>query len=469
MLRAMPNTTPPAAAASPVPAVADGLPVPQRYWAVATMTVALVMAVLDGMVANIALPTIQREFAVEAAQAIWVVNAYQMAVTLSLFPLASLGDIFGYRRVYWSGLALFTLASLGCALSDTLPMLTVARVLQGIGGAGIMSVNMALVRYIYPSASLGRGVGYNAMIVAVTTVAGPSVAAAILSVASWPWLFAVNVPLGLVALVVAAKALPRSPKSGHRFDALSAGLNALMLGLVILSVKGLDGADPVWLVVLEFFGALLVGVALVRRELSREAPLFPVDLLRRPIFALSVATSLCSFAAQNIAFVTMPFYFEDVLGRSLTESGLLMTPWPVAVAIIAPISGWLADRYEPSLLSGLGMALFAAGLGALALLPPDASAIDIAWRMGLAGFGFGLFQTPNNKLLVSSAPKERSGGASGIQATARLLGQTLGAATVGVMFTLFGKATGATTVLTLAAGLCAFGSVTGSLRRRIRR
>jgi MFS transporter, DHA2 family, multidrug resistance protein len=203
--------------------------------------------------------------------------------------------------------------------------------------------------------------------------------------------------------------------------------------------------------------------------LSREAPLFPVDLLRRPIFALSVATSLCSFAAQNIAFVTMPFYFEDVLGRSLTESGLLMTPWPVAVAIIAPISGWLADRYEPSLLSGLGMALFAAGLAGLALLPPDASAIDIAWRMGLAGFGFGLFQTPNNKVLVSSAPKERSGGASGIQATARLLGQTLGAASVGVMFTLFGKAAGATTVLTLAAGLCAFGSVTGSLRRRIRR
>ncbi|WP_238475120.1 MFS transporter [Azospirillum cavernae] len=464
----MPNTPPPAVTPSPVPAVADGLPIPQRYWAVGTMTVALVMAVLDGMVANIALPTIQREFAVEAAQAIWVVNAYQMAVTLSLFPLASLGDIFGYRRVYWGGLALFTLASLACALSDTLPLLTVARVVQGIGGAGIMSVNMALVRYIYPSASLGRGVGYNAMIVAVTTVAGPSLAAAILSVASWPWLFAVNVPLGLVALVVAAKTLPRSPKSGHRFDALSAGLNALMLGLVILSVKGLDGADPVWLVVLEFLGALLVGVTLVRRELSREAPLFPVDLLRRPIFALSVATSLCSFAAQNIAFVTMPFYFEDVLGRSLTESGLLMTPWPVAVAIIAPISGWLADRYEPSLLSGLGMALFAVGLAALALLAPDASAIDIAWRMGLAGFGFGLFQTPNNKVLVSSAPKERSGGASGIQATARLLGQTLGAATVGVMFTLFGKAVGATTVLTLAAGLCAFGSVTGSLRRRLR-
>lgn len=474
MLPPMPHAPAPPTAAQTVPQTgtkppADGLPVPQRYWAVATMTVALIMAVLDGTVANVALPTIQREFSVDAAQAIWVVNAYQMAVTLSLFPLASLGDIIGYRRVYWGGLALFTLASLVCALSDTLPLLTAARVAQGLGGAGIMSVNMALVRYIYPSASLGRGVGYNAMIVAVTTVAGPSLAAAVLSVASWPWLFAINVPLGLMALVVAARALPASPASGHRFDILSAGLNAVMLGLLILGVKGLGGTEATWITAAELLGAVLAGVVLVRRELAQETPLFPVDLLRRPIFALSVVTSLCSFASQNIAFVTMPFFFEDVLGRSLTESGLLMTPWPLAVAVIAPISGWLADRYEPSLLSGLGMALFSAGLAALAFLPPDPTGFDIAWRMGLAGFGFGLFQTPNNKVLVSSAPKERSGGASGIQATARLLGQTLGAALVGVMFTLFGKALGAQTALTIAAGLCALGSVTGSLRRRIRR
>ncbi|MBP2227718.1 DHA2 family multidrug resistance protein-like MFS transporter [Azospirillum agricola] len=462
----MPHSPSPAPSAA-VPA-ADGLPVPQRYWAMAAMTAALVMAVLDGVVATMALPTIQREFAIDAAQSIWVVNAYQIAVTISLFPLASLGDILGYRRVYWGGLAVFTVASLACALADSLPLLTAARVLQGLGGAGIMSVSLALVRHIYPTAQLGRGVGYNALIVAVTTAAGPSVAALILSVASWPWLFAVNVPIGLAALVVAAKALPHSPRSVHSFDTAGAALNALTLGLAILGFKGLDGSQPHWMTGLELAGALAFGVALVRRGLSQAAPLLPVDLLRRPVFALSVVTSVCSFAAQNIAFVALPFFFEDVLGRSQGDTGLLMTPWPVAVALVAPLAGRLADRYEPSLLSGAGLALFAAGLALMGALPPDPAFWDVAWRMALAGLGFGLFQTPNNKVLVSSAPKERSGGASGIQATGRLLGQTLGAAAVGLLFSGLGKADGTVWSMALGAGLCLVACLTGSLRRRVR-
>ncbi|WP_377810932.1 MFS transporter [Azospirillum sp. A29] len=444
----------------------DGLPIPQRYWAMAAMTVALIMAVLDGVVANIALPTIQREFAVDAASAIWVVNAYQLAVTVSLFPFASLGDIIGYRKVYWFGLALFTVASLACALSPNLPVLTAARVVQGIGGAGIMSVNLALVRHIYPSTHLGRGVGYNAMIVAVSSAAGPSLAALILSVASWPWLFAVNVPLGLAALAVAARAMPASNPAGHRFDWLSAALNAATLGLLIIGFKGVDGSQPYWLVALELAAALALGATLVRRELAQAAPLLPVDLLRRPVFALTVVTSVCSFAAQNIVFVAMPFFFEDVLNRSLTESGLLMTPWPLVVALVAPISGRLADRYEPTRLAAAGLLAFAAGLALMALLPADPSTLDVVWRMALAGFGFGLFQTPNNKVLVSSAPKERSGGASGIQATGRLLGQTLGAATVGLVFTAIGKADGSVVVLWLGAGLCLVACLTGIFRRR---
>ncbi|MBP2298898.1 MFS transporter [Azospirillum picis] len=466
---ASPATSPPGSAArQPAAAVPvqDGLPLPQRYWAMAAMTVALIMAVLDGVVANIALPTIQREFAVDAASAIWVVNAYQMAVTVALFPLASLGDIVGYRRVYGVGLAVFTVASLGCALAPNLPVLTIARVLQGLGGAGIMSVNLALVRHIYPSTHLGRGVGYNAMIVAVSSAAGPSLAALILSAASWPWLFAVNVPLGLAALAVASKAMPVSNPAGHRFDWLSAALNAGTLGLLIVGFKGIDGSQPAWQVAAELAGALALGVTLVRRELSQTTPLLPVDLLRRPVFALTVVTSVCSFAAQNIAFVSLPFFFEDVLGRSQAESGLLMTPWPLMVALVAPITGRLADRYDASRLASVGLGLFACGLALMALLPHDPTVADAAWRMALAGFGFGLFQTPNNKVLVSSAPKERSGGASGIQSTGRLLGQTLGAAAVGLTFTALGKADGTVAVLWLAAGLCLVACVVGALRGR---
>lgn len=452
--------------ALPAKPTRDGLPIPQRYWAMATMAVAVTMAVLDGAIVNIALPTLEKELGISAADSIWVVNAYQLAVTVSLFPLASLGDIVGYRRVYWWGLAIFTVASAACALSDSLLLLTLARVVQGVGGAGIMAVNLALVRYIHPQARLGRGVGFNAMIVAVSSAAGPSLAAAILSLGSWQWLFAINVPLGLLALGIAARTLPDSPRAAHRFDLVSAVLSALAIGLSITGFKGLDGSQPVWLTVAALAGSALVGFQLVRRELSQAAPLVPVDLLRLPIFALTIFGSVCSFAAQTIAFVALPFYFEDVIGRTQAESGLLMTPWPLAVVLIAQISGHWADRYEPALLSAAGLVVMAAGIVLMALLPADPGMVDVGWRMALCGIGFGLFQTPNNKILVSSAPKERSGGASGIQATGRLLGQTLGAATVGLLFGILPKNHGTVAALALGAVLCLMAAVASALRRR---
>ena len=441
----------------------DGLPTPQRQWAIVTMGMALTMAVLDGAIANVALPTIAKDLGISASGSIWVVNAYQLAVTVSLFPLSSLGDIVGYRRVYWWGLLVFTLASAACALSDSLLTLTIARVVQGFGAAGIMSVSIALVRFIYPHRHLGRGIGNNALIVAVASAAGPTVAGMILSVGTWPWLFALNVPLGVLALVIAARSLPHSPKAPHRFDAVSALLNAMVFGALICGIKGLDGSQAVALTVAELAAALVLGVVLVRRQLEQPAPLLPVDLLRRPVFALSVMTSVGSFAAQAIAYVALPFYFQDVIGRSVVETGLLMTPWPLGIAIMAPLSGRLADRYDPGLLGGLGLAVLAVGLALLALLPDQPSAPDIAWRMVVCGIGFGLFQSPNNKVLITSAPKERSGGASGIQSTARLLGQTLGAAFVGLLFTAH-AVHGTTIALTLAAVLAGVAGVASALR-----
>jgi len=414
----------------------DGLPPPQRQWAMLAIGLAIAMAVLDGAIANVALPTIARDLRATPADSVWVVNAYQLVITILLLPLASLGEISGYRRIYRIGLAVFTLASLGCALSASLGLLTLARVVQGVGAAGVMSVNAALVRYIYPRHMLGRGIGIVALVVAVSAAVGPTVAAAILSVASWPWLFAVNVPTG-VATMIAARALPRTPRSGGRFDYPSALLNALFFGLLILAVDGLGHGGRAPYVALAFGGAAVAGVALVVRQLPQPAPLLPVDLLRIRLFALSIATSVCSFAAQMLAYVAIPFYFQDALGRGAVATGLLMTPWPAASALTALLAGRLADRYSAGVLGALGLGLFAAGLAMLALLPTAPSDADIVWRMALCGVGFGLFQSPNNRAILSSAPRERSGGASGMLGTARLLGQTSGAALVALMFGLF--------------------------------
>jgi DHA2 family multidrug resistance protein-like MFS transporter len=412
----------------------DGLPPGQRLWAITTIILSIAMASLDTSIANTALPTIAHDVQASPASSIWVVNAYQLALVVSLLPFASLGEIYGYRKVYSYGLALFTLASLLCALSWSLPTLTAARVLQGFGASGIMSVNTALIRYIFPARSLGRGVGMNAMVVGTATAVGPTIAAAILSFANWPWLFAVNVPVGIVALGLALRNLPATPRAGHRFDAISALLNAGTFGLLIFGIgEGTHNAPPlVTACVLAL--SLLFGVFLVRRQLGLRAPMLPVDLYRRPMFALSSVTSMASFAAQGLAFVSLPFYFQSVLGKTAVETGLLLTPWPVLTAAMAPIAGPLSDKYPPAILCGFGLAALSAGLVLMATLPADPGTLSIVWRMLICGAGFGFYQSPNLKAIMSSAPPERSGGASGIVATSRLVGQSTGAALVALCF-----------------------------------
>jgi DHA2 family multidrug resistance protein-like MFS transporter len=443
----------------------DGVPTPQRYWAIATIGLAVSLAVMDGAIANIALPTIARDVNASPSASIWVINAYQLAVTLTLLPLASLGEIYGFRRVYRVGLGVFTIASLACALSDSLPTLTAARILQGLGAAGIMSVNSALTRFVYPRSMLGRGMGINALVAAVSSAIGPTVAAGILSVASWKWLFAINVPLGAIAWLIALRSLPATPQSQHRFDIISALLNAATLGLFVISIDGFAHGENAFEVGGELVTAAVAAVFLVQRQLTLPAPLLPVDLLRIKLFRLSVATSVCSFVGQMMAFTALPFYLQTVLGRGETATGLLMTPWPAMTAVLAPIAGRLADRVSAGLLGGVGLAVFAAGLAALALLPAHASTLNIVWRMAVCGAGFGLFQSPNNRAMISSAPPRRSGGASGMLGTARLLGQTTGAALVALVFSAL-PADGMGVALFLAAAIAAVAAAVSCLRLR---
>jgi DHA2 family multidrug resistance protein-like MFS transporter len=301
-------------------------------------------------------------------------------------------------------------------------------------------------------------VSINASIVAVATAIGPTLASGILSIASWHWLFAINVPLGAVAVLFGLRTMPNNELHNRPYDYTSAVLNALTFGLAILAVDGLGHPGGRAWVAAEAAGALIIGVIFVRRQLKQTAPLFPVDLLRIPMFAMAIGTSVCAFVAQMLAFVSLPFYLQDALGRSQVETGLLMTPWPLTIVIVAPLSNVLSERIPVGVLGGVGLFSFAAGLLLLAGLPAHPGAVEIGWRMAVCGFGYGLFQTPNNRAILTSAPRSRSGGASGMLGTARLTGQTLGAALVALIFGVI-PAHGTTVTLLVGAAFSAAAAV----------
>jgi len=441
----------------------DGLPSERRRWAALTIFTALAMSSLDTAIANVALPAIASDLHVSPAEVVWVVNIYQIAMVTTLLPLAALGDIVGLKRLYLAGLVLFTAGSLACAFAPSLPALLVARAAQGLGASSLMSINTALVRFIYPRRLLGQGFGWNALVVAISFSIGPTVAAGVLSVAHWPWLFGINVPFGIAAVFIAMKTLPETPKGAHAFDIIGAVMASACLGLFIYGLGSVGHGANAFVVVAVLIGALLIGAALVRRQADHPAPMLPVDLFRRPMFALSALTAFFSFATQQFGLVSLPFLFEHTLGLSAVATGLLITPWSVVVGIMAPIAGRLSNRFPVGILGGIGLAILAVGMALLATLPANPSVADIVWRMMVCGCGFGFYQTPNMRALMSSAPPERSGGASGIVATARLTGQTSGATLTALCFAWAGTR-GPTYALALGAVFSAVGAAVSFTR-----
>ncbi|MDE6756937.1 MAG: MFS transporter [Muribaculaceae bacterium] len=423
----------------------------KKYAAVIAILIVLVMTVLDVTLVNVALPVMADKFGVSDSYTVWIVTIYQLAITMLLLPLSSAGDLFSYRRNFLTGVAVFTLASALCAASVSFPMILAARALQGIGAACVMSVNIALTRLIYPRHILGRGLALNAMVIAIATAAGPTIAGCILSVSSWHWLFLINVPFGIAAYIIGRRLLPANPPKEQkpRFDWISGIENAIVFGLIFYSLgsfarKG-DIATNACLIAI----GLIAGFFYVRRQLDKQYPMLPVDLFRIRLYSLSIATSVCSFIAQNLAMISLPFLFFNNLGFSEITTGLLMTPWPLATMIVSPLAAKFVERHNPGITAAAGMGVYALGIILMFMLPrAGVSELDIIWRMAVCGIGFGLFQTPNNIVMVIATPVHRTGGAGGMQSTARLVGQTLGATVVTLVFAL--------TATSLSVNICLY-------------
>lgn len=425
----------------------DGLPGPERRLAVLALVLGTTMAVVDTTMVNLALPSIAADLRVTPSEAVWVTNLFQVACAAFLLVFAGLSELVSRRRLYMAGLALFAVAALGSALSRSLEALLAFRALQGVAAAATLSIGPSLYRAIFPSRLLGSALGLSSLVVAVGYAAGPALGGTILSVASWPWLFALPVPLALGAMALAWRALPREAGRRGGFDAPGAVLSMVMLAGFFLAMDHAGGAAHgealAWLA-----ASLVAGAGFVARQRRAPHPLLPLSLFRERRFSLAVSAQGLAFVGQGLTFVALSFLYQREMGFSPLETAWLFTPWPLTIMVAGPLAGRLADRLNPSLLASVGLVLLMAGLASLARLDAEAGVLDGLWRTALCGLGFGLFQPPNNRELMASVPAERSANASGVMSTSRTVGQSLGVALVGACL-----AAGAPVQLTLMAGV----------------
>ncbi|GAA0735257.1 MFS transporter [Sphingomonas japonica] len=436
---------------------ADGLPLPRRIWAIAAISFGTSLFVIDGSIANVALPTIAAELGIESGAVVAVVTLYQLVLVMALFPFASLGDRIGHRTAYQIGQAIFLVASAAALLVDSFGELLLVRGAQAIGAGMALSVSAAMLRQVYPARQLGSGLGINSVIVASSNALAPTLGGLIVGNGDWRWVFCAAVPFAVISLLL-GRALPDPKPRGEAIDWIGGVWSAVSVGLVIggleLAIHG--GLMPVGVASMTI--GVLSTVLLVRRERKRTRPVVPVDLIGQRVIGLSVLGAIAAFVASAALVVALPFRFETGMGYSPTEVGLLILPFPLTLLIVAPLAGWLSDRVLPSLLGIGGMALAIAGLLAMAFLPATAGWTDIAWRLVLCAAGFGFFLAPNSRLIIGEAPVDRAAAAGGLLSTSRLLGQTLGASMVGLVLAL-GLGLGPTPLLiaaalALVAGLC---------------
>ncbi len=419
-------------------------PAPGYKWTVfAIVAVGVFMSTLDSSIVNISLPAISAYFHTPLSGAVeWVVIVYLVVIAALLLTIGRLADMTGRKLTWAAGLAIFTLGSALSGAAPSLGFLIAARGFQAIGGALLFAVSAAMLTGAFPPTERGRVLGLNALIVALGISAGPTIGGAITESLTWRWIFYVNVPLGIAGFFATLRWLrENAPHAPGRFD--PAGAIALTIGLAALTLGFSFGQEWGWgstLLIATLGTGVVAIIALVLIERAVPSPIIPFNLLRNRVFASANISLILSFLALFAVSFMMPFYLEQLRGFSVLKSGLLLTPLPLTIAIVAPFSGRMADRFGTRWLAAIGLAIACIGLALLSQLDATSSVFAIVWRLVLTGFGQALFQSPNNSALMGSAPRERQGVASGFLATGRVMGQSMSVALAGAVFTSLGGA-----------------------------
>jgi EmrB/QacA subfamily drug resistance transporter len=402
----------------------------------AAVAMGILLATIDGSIVNVALPTLTKSYSTDFATVEWVVLAYLLTLATLLLSMGRLADIVGKKRVYATGFVIFTAASAMCGLAPSIGWLVGARVLQAAGAAMILALGPAIVTEIFPPTERGRALGITGTMVSLGVILGPTIGGLLIQHLTWHWIFFVNIPVGIIGTILALRFVPaRRPAGGQKFDFGGAltiffGLFALLLGLSLGQRWGFT--DPRVLALLGVFALMLALFVFVEQRVAQ--PMVDLGLFRNRLFSVNLLTGFMTFFAMAGTMLLMPFYLQGILGYDTQQVGLLMATVPIAMGIMAPLSGTLSDRIGTRPMTVAGLMLLVAGFLAISTLSMTTTALGYILRFVPVGLGMGVFQSPNNSAIMGAAPRDRLGVVSGMLALTRTVGQTTGIALLGAMW-----------------------------------
>lgn len=405
----------------------DARPRPNKWVVLFTVVAMTFMSTLDSSIVNIALPVMQRELAATAAGIQWVSTVYLLACCATVLIFGRLGDALGKVRLFQAGVALFTAGSALCGLSTTLPALIAARAVQGVGAASAMANNMGIVTEAFPSDQRGRALGIVSTFVSLGMMCGPTIGGLLVAAFPWESIFLINVPIGAAAFAVGMRTLPRDAAGGARghLDVAGAVLVVPAIVLLFCSLTFMaQGVTPVLVAMLALGAALLV--AFIAAERRAAGPLVQLDAFRNVPFSVNLVTMLICFSAVGGTEYLLPFFLQDACGFPSSVAGLALTAIPLGMAVVGPISGAVSDRIGSALPWGIGLAVYAVGISFTGSLPTTAPLAWIVVGMLVMAVGMGLFQSPNDSLVMGSVGREHLSFAGSVVSLVRYLGMSVG-------------------------------------------
>lgn len=402
---------------------------PRVRWGILFVIVLSVfMSTLDSSIVNVALPTMSKNLSVSSGAIAWVVSIYLIAVSATMLLFGRLGDIYGKTIVFQIGLVIFTIGSLLCGISNSLVILLIARVIQAVGAAGLMSNSQGIITQVFPDNERGRALGINGAFVALGSLVGPSLGGFIVDYTKWEYIFWINIPIGIIVIILSLKLLPRSGKRRNEKVDLPGSL--LFLSFIVLLFGGLGQVQQLGFSSPSVLISLIVSVLLfglfIRREKRIDMPLLELSLFRSKWFSVSLICSFISFIAIFCSNIVMPFYLQDALGLTPKSAGAFLSIYPLILALAAPVSGYISDKIGSEILTLIGLCLISAGLLLMSTLNASPNYWVMGVYVGIMSLGNALFQSPNTSLVMSTLPRNKLGIGGSISALVRNLGMIVG-------------------------------------------